>query len=201
MVSKQIASVNSRNTFTCRMSAKYSASTSGQPAISADFKQDLDECRTLLKGLLEGKSDKPELETIDIDGQPAETLRLRGGASALGTGQPIDLSNGIKTRGKARAIERSIAGPSGNKPVKLKLSTNIAKTGLYRHFMGNYERELDDDPNEALMFEEQFILRVPEQVALGNMATGTKGLAEIVGAKREIPGVAIKFKGNLMPRV
>jgi transcription initiation factor TFIID subunit 7 len=67
------------------------------------------------------------------------------------------------------------------------------------HFMspfGEYTRELDDDPEEPLAFEEQFILRVPKEVAMGDPKKGVKGLNQLLDERKEVDGVWFKFKGE-----
>lgn len=55
-------------------------------------------------------------------------------------------------------------------------------------FLGDYDRDLDENPSEPLVFEEQFILRVPERVA--------GGLREMVkGKSKGLENVDIKFLG------
>lgn len=63
-----------------------------------------------------------------------------------------------------------------------------AEGGRKTSFLGEYDRDLDENPTEPLAFEEQFILRVPDTMAgsLREMAKGkTKGL----------DGVEFKFLG------
>lgn len=64
-------------------------------------------------------------------------------------------------------------------------------------FLGEYDRELDDNPDEPLAFEEQFILRVPREVADGRgEGTGT-GLREMIKGKgKGLEGVEFKFLGK-----
>jgi transcription initiation factor TFIID subunit 7 len=63
------------------------------------------------------------------------------------------------------------------------------ESGRKTSFLGEYDRDLDENPTEPLAFEEQFILRVPESMAgsLREMVKGkTKGL----------DGVEFKFLGR-----
>lgn len=56
-------------------------------------------------------------------------------------------------------------------------------------FLGDYDRDLDENPSEPLVFEEQFVLRVPERMA--------GGLREMVkGKSKGLEGVEIKFLGT-----
>jgi transcription initiation factor TFIID subunit 7 len=56
--------------------------------------------------------------------------------------------------------------------------------------LGEYDRELDEFPEEPLVFEEQFILRVPKEVVV------EKGLGEMVKGKgKGLESVEFKFLG------
>ena len=58
--------------------------------------------------------------------------------------------------------------------------------------LGEYDRELDEDPDDPLVFEEQFILRVPKEVA-----EGPNGLRESVKGKgKGLDGIEFKFVGK-----
>jgi transcription initiation factor TFIID subunit 7 len=61
---------------------------------------------------------------------------------------------------------------------------------------GYYDRGLDEDKEEPMVFEEQFILRVPDEVLKGDPAAGVKGLREAVLSRKPIEGVSFKFKGE-----
>jgi transcription initiation factor TFIID subunit 7 len=62
-------------------------------------------------------------------------------------------------------------------------------------FLGDYDRELDGDPDEPLEFEEQFILRVPREVADGRGAE--IGLREMIKGKgKGMEGIEFKFLGE-----
>ena len=64
-------------------------------------------------------------------------------------------------------------------------------------FLGEYDRELDEDPQDPLAFEEQFILRVPKEVADGK--NGEEGLREMIKGKgKGLEGVEFKFLGEDM---
>jgi transcription initiation factor TFIID subunit 7 len=83
--------------------------------------------------------------------------------------------------------------------IKLKFSQKGEQHKLAPgHFMspfGEYTRELDEDPEEPLAFEEQFILRVPKEVAMGDSKRGVKGLNQLLDERKEVEGVWFKFKG------
>lgn len=83
---------------------------------------------------------------------------------------------------------------------KLKLSfksrgVTEASGGRMSSFLGEYDRELDENPEEPLCFEEQFILRVPRDVAEGK--NGVTGLRDMVKGKgKGLDGVEFKFLGE-----
>lgn len=56
-------------------------------------------------------------------------------------------------------------------------------------FLGDYDRDLDENPTEPLVFEEQFLLRVPERIA-NNLRERVKGKT------KGLDGVEIKFLGE-----
>lgn len=61
-------------------------------------------------------------------------------------------------------------------------------------FLGYYDRELDEDQEEPLNFEEQFILRVPRDIAEGR--DGKDGLKDLVRGKgKGLEGIEFKFFG------
>lgn len=62
-------------------------------------------------------------------------------------------------------------------------------------FLGEYDRELDENPEEPLEFEEQFILRVPKEVADGKK--GGMGLREMIKGKG-LEALEMKFLGGLI---
>jgi hypothetical protein len=66
--------------------------------------------------------------------------------------------------------------------------------GRMTSFLGDYDRELDENPDEPLEFEEQFILRVPREVAEGRK--GEVGLREMIKGKG-LEGLEMKFLGEL----
>ncbi|RSH87735.1 uncharacterized protein EHS24_000251 [Apiotrichum porosum] len=80
-------------------------------------------------------------------------------------------------------------------PTKLKISFKAGEAAGGRHtsFLGEYDRELDEQPDEPLAFEEQFILRVPPHVADGGKGSDG-GLRDLVRGKgRGLDGVEFKF--------
>lgn len=84
---------------------------------------------------------------------------------------------------------RSAARPKLQPKLKLKLSEKAASQAPGMSFLGPYDRELDSDDDE-LVFEEQFILRMPP-------GEDCDRLRQMV-AKREVASdVWFKFKGML----
>lgn len=63
-------------------------------------------------------------------------------------------------------------------------------------FLGNYSREADSDDDEPLVFEEQFILRVPDRVVRGDKEKGIKGIKTLLEEKKEVNNASFKFKGE-----
>jgi hypothetical protein len=65
-------------------------------------------------------------------------------------------------------------------------------------FLGDYSREADDerDAGEGLVFEEQFVLRVPDRVARGDKERGVKGIRTLLEEKKEVGNASFTFKGE-----
>jgi transcription initiation factor TFIID subunit 7 len=93
---------------------------------------------------------------------------------------------------------------SANRPrvatLKLKFSdkgeVQKVQGGQLTSFLGNYSREADSDPDEPLVFEEQFILRVPDKVVRGDKEKGIKGIKTLLEEKKEVNNAFFKFKGQ-----
>lgn len=105
---------------------------------------------------------------------------------------------GAKAVSQIRAQGRDEAEPSNSRKLTLSFSKNgggIRLTGESARkssFLGDYDRDLDENPSEPLVFEEQFILRVPERIA--------ENLRERVkGKTKGLDGVEIKFLGKHRP--
>ena len=116
--------------------------------------------------------------------------RGRGRGSARGSrGGGRGSSSRTSTRLTARAEQAS-------KVQKLKLNFKTGSggdnaAGRKTSFLGEYDRELDENLEEPLCFEEQFVLRVPREVA-----EGANGLREMVRGKgKGLEGVEFKFLG------
>jgi transcription initiation factor TFIID subunit 7 len=96
---------------------------------------------------------------------------------------------------------------SANRPrvatLKLKFSdkgeVQKVQGGQLTSFLGNYSREADSDPDEPLVFEEQFILRVPDKVVRGDKEKGIKGIKTLLEEKKEVNNAFFKFKGQSRP--
>jgi transcription initiation factor TFIID subunit 7 len=90
-------------------------------------------------------------------------------------------------------------GGGRGKKLNLKLSLKAGaaggrkgENGMMTSFLGPYDRELDEDPKDPLAFEEQFILRVPREIA-----EGPNGLREMVkGKAKGLEGIEFKFLGT-----
>ncbi|OSD01535.1 hypothetical protein PYCCODRAFT_1425779 [Trametes coccinea BRFM310] len=93
----------------------------------------------------------------------------------------IDPSEGRTTRSAAR-------GPKVQPKLKLKLSEKAAAQAPGMSFLGPYDRELDSD-EEDLVFEEQFILRMPPN-------EDCEKLRKMVQAREVSDDVWFKFKDS-----
>jgi len=150
--------------------------------------------------------------------------RLRGSGSGRGrgrgSGRGRGRGGGRGSRGGMRAStrisERIASGPninpsssSSSKIQSLKLSFktsggggngNESSGGRMMSFLGEYDRELDENPEDPLAFEEQFILRVPKEIAEGTTGNGkVEGLRELVKGKgKGLDGIEFKFFGKLL---
>ncbi|TFK83504.1 hypothetical protein K466DRAFT_665789 [Polyporus arcularius HHB13444] len=93
----------------------------------------------------------------------------------------IDPSEGRTTRSAAR-------GPKIQPKLKLKLSEKAAAQAPGMSFLGPYDRELDSD-DEDLVFEEQFILRMPP-------GEDCEKLRKMVQAREVSDDVWFKFKDS-----
>ncbi|KAI0721110.1 TAFII55 protein conserved region-domain-containing protein [Cerioporus squamosus] len=93
----------------------------------------------------------------------------------------IDPSEGRTTRSAAR-------GPKIQPKLKLKLSEKAAAQAPGMSFLGPYDRELDSD-DEDLVFEEQFILRMPP-------GEDCERLRKMVQAREISDDVWFKFKDS-----
>lgn len=104
-------------------------------------------------------------------------------------------------RGRGGRQSTRLSARASTSAPKLKISFkagggNETSGGRYTSFLGEYDRELDENPEEALAFEEQWILRVPREIADGK--GGEMGLRDAVRGKgRGLEGVEFKFLGGL----
>lgn len=74
---------------------------------------------------------------------------------------------------------------------KLKLKVNESADGRRQSFLGPYDRDLDSS-DEELVFEEHFILRLPE-------GKDCERLKDLVNKRAPMPDVWMKFKGLFYP--
>ena len=129
----------------------------------------------------------------------------RGGA-ARGTARPMGdglqrrqnptRSAGAKATSQIRAQGMDESEPSSSsRRVTLSFNKNgggirvSGESARKSSFLGDYDRDLDENPTEPLVFEEQFLLRVPERIA-NNLRERVKGKT------KGLDGVEIKFLGE-----
>jgi len=128
------------------------------------------------------------------------------GSGRGGRGQPP--RTGGAGRGAAPLASSSVVGQratrSVNRPHVARLKLKFSDKGEVQKvqgakltsFLGNYSREADSDPEEPLVFEEQFILRVPDKVVRGDKEKGIKGIKTLLEEKKEVNNASFKFKGR-----
>jgi transcription initiation factor TFIID subunit 7 len=139
-------------------------------------------------------------------GNKAPVNRAAGGGRGRGSGRGKP-AVGPPGRLAAPLASSSVVGQratrSVNRPhvarLKLKFSdkgeVQKVQGGKLTSFLGNYSREADSDPDEPLVFEEQFILRVPDKVVRGDKEKGIKGIKTLLEEKKEVNNASFKFKG------
>ncbi|KAH9901365.1 TAFII55 protein conserved region-domain-containing protein [Cubamyces lactineus] len=115
--------------------------------------------------------------------QPQRNLPPRASRPTRRQSTPpyVDPSEGRTTRSAAR-------GPKVQPKLKLKLSEKAAAQAPGMSFLGPYDRELDSD-DEDLVFEEQFILRMPP-------GEDCEKLRKMVQAREVSDDVWFKFKDS-----
>lgn len=112
---------------------------------------------------------------------PPRASRAAANLRRQSTPPYIDPSEGRTTRSTAR-------GPKPQPKLKLKLSEKAAAQAPGMSFLGPYDRELDSD-DEDLVFEEQFILRLPP-------GEDCDKLRKMAQAREISDDVWFKFKGE-----
>lgn len=85
---------------------------------------------------------------------------------------------------RLRSLQKAKLQPK----LKLKLSEKAVAQAPGMSFLGPYDRELDSDDDEDLVFEEQFILRLPS-------GEDCDKLRKIVSSREVSDDVWLKFKG------
>lgn len=85
---------------------------------------------------------------------------------------------------RLRAAQKAKMQPK----LKLKLSEKAAAQAPGMSFLGPYDRELDSDDEEPLVFEEQFILRLPQ-------GEDCERLKKVASSREVSDDVWFKFKG------
>ncbi|KAK8850423.1 hypothetical protein IAR55_004341 [Kwoniella newhampshirensis] len=185
--------------------AYYPDRSTGQPSSYPH-----DEGSTSQQPLSAPVSDEMLVVDRPLSGPGSRGGRGRGRGFGRGRGSGRGSRRGRGSRGggmrtSTRISERAAYSGSGygeRKVQKLKLSFKTAsgaaggeKSGARKtSFLGEYDRELDENTDEPLCFEEQFILRVPKEIAEGKgEGTGT-GLRDMVKGKgKGLEGVEFKF--------
>ena len=112
------------------------------------------------------------MSTVSTSGRP------RRAASMAQTPNISDSSERLRGPQKAKVQPK----------LKLKLSEKAAAQAPGMSFLGPYDRELDSDDEEDLVFEEQFILRLPP-------GEDCEKLRKIVSSREVSDDVWFKFKG------
>ena len=134
--------------------------------------------------------------SLDPGSQGNGSGRGTGRGRGRGVGRPGRTSTRLSTRTAANGTYGGSTGGSSKANVKsIKISfkgagaKSEAEGGSQLSFLGEYDRELDEDPKDPLAFEEQFILRVPREIA-----DGPSGLREAVKGKgKGLDGLEFKF--------
>ena len=119
--------------------------------------------------------------------------RSRGGASAGSRHNPPRHSSVRASSRISLLTDADHADPNTSRRLTLSFNKNgigrqEAEAGRKTSFLGEYDRDLDENPTEPLAFEDQFILRVPE-----SMAGGLREMAK--GKSKGLEGVEFKFLG------
>lgn len=108
------------------------------------------------------------------------SLRKRAPTMATDTGSVDEVGERTTRSGTA------FAGRARWMP-KLKLKVNESADGRRQSFLGPYDRDLDSE-DEELVFEEHFLLRMPEGKEADRMR-------DLVAKRAAMPDVWFKFKG------
>jgi transcription initiation factor TFIID subunit 7 len=112
------------------------------------------------------------MSTVPTSGRP------RRAASMAQTPIISDSSDRLRSLQKAKLQPK----------LKLKLSEKAAAQAPGMSFLGPFDRELDSDDDEDLVFEEQFILRLPQ-------GEDCEKIRKIVSSREVSDDVWFKFKG------
>ena len=134
----------------------------------------------------------PAATTSRIQLRPARPQPPKFNPLTAGTG----LASPVRTRLRrdGQGVPRKADGSSELEEVKVvpkirfKVGAKQDGDGRKSSFLGEYDRDLDENPDDPLAFEEQFILRVP-----GKISNGPNGLREVVKGKgKGLEGVEFK---------
>ena len=120
--------------------------------------------------------------------------RGRGGSSRGFRHNPTRQSSVRASTRISQLTDADQADPNTSRKLTLSFNKNgtarqESEAGRKTSFLGEYDRDLDENPTEPLAFEEQFILRVPESIA-GNLREMVKGKT------KGLDGVEFKFLGT-----
>jgi hypothetical protein len=127
-------------------------------------------------------------------GRGTGSSRSRGGGIGGSRHNPPRHSSVRASNRISQLTDADHADSNSTRRLTLSFNKNgTAKQGVEEgrktSFLGEYDRDLDENPTEPLAFEEQFILRVPESIA--------GGLREMVkGKTKGLEGVEFKFLGT-----
>jgi transcription initiation factor TFIID subunit 7 len=112
------------------------------------------------------------MSTVSTSGRPRRAASMA---------QPPIISD---SSDRLRSTQKSKTQPK----LKLKLSEKAVAQAPGMSFLGPYDRELDSDDDEDLVFEEQFILRLPQ-------GEDCEKLRKVVSSREVSDDVWLKFKG------
>ena len=124
------------------------------------------------------------------EGRPATGIRssLRQRRTPPSYAAQMDDDDDLDTRRTRASAYRSSSAHRPQPKLKLKLSEKAAAQAPGMSFLGPYDRELDSD-DEDLVFEEQFILRMPP-------GEDCDRLRKMVQSREVGNDVWFKFKGT-----
>ncbi len=136
------------------------------------------------------------VDDIENEAGPSTSNAAVTPESFYGPTPPVAVGRGLRSgsnisapENSERATRSSTQRTKGQTKLKLKLSEKVASQAPGMSFLGQYDRELDED-EEDLAFEEQFILRMPP-------GEDCDKLRKAVASREVGTDVWFKFKGKL----